>query len=300
MFGSTMLDVAIGLVFVYVVLSLFCTGVNELIARMFRWRASMLKQSIQNLLGGASAEDLTQKLLSHPLITGLSRQKGPDSLPRWVTSATLISALLQEVGLGGQPAEGGAGTGNLSDEIEKIENPTIRKMVSSLAISVGNDVKTLQAKLEQWFDDAMEQVSAWYKRRSEWVILVTAAVICVGLNIDTIEIGNALMRDSALRASVVAASEELAAQPLPDVPETVSKLKELHSEIHTLNLPIGWSQGAGDATNAQQAPPWWTKLAGFLLSIFAVSLGAPFWFDVLNKLLNLRRSKGGKTEQKKE
>jgi hypothetical protein len=39
---------------------------------------------------------------------------------------------------------------------------------------------------------------------------------------------------------------------------------------------------------------WWrgaeivSKLVGFLLTAFALSLGAPFWFDTLNKLINIR------------
>ena len=39
-----------------------------------------------------------------------------------------------------------------------------------------------------------------------------------------------------------------------------------------------------------------SKFAGILLTAFAISLGAPFWFDLLNKFMNLRAS--GKKEDK--
>ena len=33
---------------------------------------------------------------------------------------------------------------------------------------------------------------------------------------------------------------------------------------------------------------WWLKLLGLLITIGAISQGAPFWFDILNKVTNLR------------
>jgi hypothetical protein len=36
--------------------------------------------------------------------------------------------------------------------------------------------------------------------------------------------------------------------------------------------------------------PWYLKAAGLILTWVAVSLGAPFWFDMLNKLVNLRQT----------
>ena len=42
---------------------------------------------------------------------------------------------------------------------------------------------------------------------------------------------------------------------------------------------------------------WLRKVAGWLLTAFAVSLGAPFWFDLLNRFINLRVS--GKAPEEK-
>ena len=44
------------------------------------------------------------------------------------------------------------------------------------------------------------------------------------------------------------------------------------------------------------------KIVGILLTTIAVSLGAPFWFDMLNKLVNLRSTgvKPKKSEDKEK
>jgi hypothetical protein len=52
-------------------------------------------------------------------------------------------------------------------------------------------------------------------------------------------------------------------------------------------LPIGWSS-AEIPPNGASSWLWLTKVAGWLLTALALSLGAPFWFDLLNKLVNIR------------
>jgi hypothetical protein len=48
-------------------------------------------------------------------------------------------------------------------------------------------------------------------------------------------------------------------------------------------LPIGWSE-------FPKRDQWLTMALGWLITAFAVSLGAPFWFDLLNKFVNVRAS----------
>ncbi len=50
MFNSSVLDVAIGLIFVYLLLGLMCTTVNEWLAQLFKTRAATLKEGIRRLL----------------------------------------------------------------------------------------------------------------------------------------------------------------------------------------------------------------------------------------------------------
>ena len=51
------LDVAIGLFFIYLILSLLASGIQELIATVLEWRAKQLKEAIQIILGDNEAND---------------------------------------------------------------------------------------------------------------------------------------------------------------------------------------------------------------------------------------------------
>ena len=59
MFGSTVLEVGIGMILVYLMVSLVCTAANEALASVLGWRAKNLKEGIRNLLDGpARRKDL--------------------------------------------------------------------------------------------------------------------------------------------------------------------------------------------------------------------------------------------------
>ncbi len=47
---GTIVDTAIGLVLVYLILSLFCTTINEFVASLLRLRASTLRQAMDKLI----------------------------------------------------------------------------------------------------------------------------------------------------------------------------------------------------------------------------------------------------------
>ena len=82
MLNTTILDVAIGMTFIYLLMSLLCSAANELIELLLKKRATDLERGIRELLkpdstsGGA---DIVQKLYDHPLINGLFPGKYDDS-----------------------------------------------------------------------------------------------------------------------------------------------------------------------------------------------------------------------------
>ena len=80
----------------------------------------------------------------------------------------------------------------------------------------------------------------------------------------------------------------------PNSPEC--KLAQNKEEIKSLGLPIGWS--GGDQFNTwpgnhwKRPGGWWDQLQfhwlGWFITAIAISLGAPFWFDLLNKFIVVR------------
>jgi hypothetical protein len=65
------------------------------------------------------------------------------------------------------------------------------------------------------------------------------------------------------------------------------KLKTTQCQIASLGLPIGWGSETDPRLqwNAKELP---NHLLGWLLTALAISLGAPFWFDLLNKFIVIR------------
>ena len=88
------LDVALGLIFVYLLLSLICTTVNEWVAALMKHRSRTLEEGIRNLLNAqlaGGARKLSEQLYQHPLIKALSR---PGGLPTYIPSGTFSMALV--------------------------------------------------------------------------------------------------------------------------------------------------------------------------------------------------------------
>lgn len=116
MFGSDILDIAVGLIFVYLLASLIVSAATELIAGYLGWRANKLWDGIQNLIDSPNSEVLAKELYAHPLIKGMSplptkifallgplkpSSDGPSYIPPRAFSAALLSVIQK-----GQPAIG--------------------------------------------------------------------------------------------------------------------------------------------------------------------------------------------------
>ena len=170
------------------------------------------------------------------------------------------------------------------------------------------DLANVRKDIEGWFNSTMERVSGWYKRKMQWFILIISFVVCGLLNADSFMIANTLWRDDALRATVVAsAAQKVCKNSSPsDQNDQTKTIDELHAELQKLNLPIGWVKR--DNPKALKDDPgifpddvrsWVYKVIGIIFTSLAISQGAPFWFDVLNKFVNLR-GVGKKPEDEKE
>ncbi|MEL6391161.1 MAG: hypothetical protein AAFY36_03000 [Bacteroidota bacterium] len=73
---------------------------------------------------------------------------------------------------------------------------------------------------------------------------------------------------------------------------TVQQLNLIRDELELISSPLGlgWE---GIDVRSMSIMELITKLLGFILTALAISLGAPFWFDLLRKIVNIRGA-GGK------
>jgi len=163
----------------------------------------------------------------------------------------------------------------------------LRRALQALAGTAETNLEALRGKVERWFDDVMDRASGWYKRKAQWVLLAVALVVTGIANADAISLATSLWQSPSLRASVVqAASAYASAQAESGDEESLDELRHHLDDLANRGLPLGWG---GDRVLSSRDPgPWASKLAGLLLTALAASLGAPFWFDLVNKLINVR------------
>jgi hypothetical protein len=187
---------------------------------------------------------------------------------------------------------------DIRNSVANISNEQVKTTLAALIDDAEGDLKKARENVERWYDDAMDRVSGWYKKKTQLFILVWALAVTLSVNADTVLIANTLAHDATLRASLVAMAEVTAKEALPEnATQAMERIKQMSTETEKLGLPIGWSRKPNDTKSLPtDVGGWALKIIGLSLTAIAVSLGAPFWFDVLNKLINIR-SAGKKPER---
>ena len=300
MFGSTILEVAIGLVLVYLVLGLICMVVNEWIAQLLALRSKTLVAGIRHLLD----EGLTERLYAHPLVDGLAKRgrfdratrqpSRPSYIPSHLFSLTLVDVLAPA-----DPAKGPRTLTEVRSAIAALPDERVRQTLLPLLEDAGDDLAAARRAIERWFDEGMDRVSGQYKRRIQIVTIALALVLTSLANADSILLANELSRDEVLRAAIVRLAEETVEQgTFSATPEAApaetdrtdvdeARVERLVEQTAELELPIGWSD-PGVRPKGFDAAAWLGKVLGLLATTAAVSLGAPFWFDTLSKFVRVR------------
>lgn len=254
----------------------------------------------------------TGKLYNHPLIAGLTGRSWEDmrvdrmGRPSYIPSRTFALALLDTIA----PADA-AGPTKLKDVRQKLaekagsgteaENTAARALLPLLD-AAGDELKAARENVEQWFDDVRDRVSGWYKRRTQLIVIILALLVAGGLNVDTLTMFTAFSTDASLRTVVVHAAQQ-AAEKASNPQDVAASVEVAQSKLDTLRIPMGWKTKQGEECTRtkdqgmssaffKQVPcsfsEWVMKVVGLLLTAVALTLGAPFWFDALSKLVKLR------------
>jgi hypothetical protein len=186
-------------------------------------------------------------------------------------------------------------TRTLRDMIGDIQNTQLRRALLAFADEAGDDLDHLRAGVEAWFNSAMDRISGKYKRWSQVVILAISVAVTVGLNADTLAICTSLSQDQDTAKRLGDAAEDYVKkqaaggqQPPAEAVDPRTALKNSLEAVGNLGLPIGWNQNDPRTYPGSDGWGWARKVAGWLLTVLAISLGAPFWFDLLNKFMVVR------------
>jgi hypothetical protein len=342
MFGSPLLGMAIGLVLLFAITALLCSGITETVSNLLQMRAKYLltgmrtlldgpeqkepqqaslakKQSDQQLFQACRQQDgeavaavkavregtfvpgehkLTEALFATPqLETMLSRRVslrptgGPMRTPQYLSgrafARALVDLLVPAEPDGNPPVELKIETIRKTVEQLPRQLPVRRQLLLFLAAAEGK-VEAFELSVEQWYDEQMAKIGSWYKRWSRVVLGIVGLVVAVALNLDTFQAAHTLYVDTPVQQAVVASAD--AGVLCQDKPDAAARRQCATDELTTLQaagLPVGWPLSWPFA----DLPPglsWVLKVLGWGITAFAVSFGAPFWFEALSKLGSLR------------
>jgi hypothetical protein len=301
LFGSAVLDVAIGLIFVYLLLSILCTAANEWIAGLTKSRAVVLTKSISQLLDaqpmkdGETPSDFLTEFYEHPLIKGMMRG---GARPAYISARVFAKVVMDLATL---QKTGKLEFSGFERGVQNLPPGKVRRTLLTLIADADHDIDSVRTAIEGWFEDAMDRASGWYKRRTQiWTVLV-AIFVTVAANADTLQITRRLWSNPTLRTAVVEEAKSRAQEPRPtvsveypdpDAPDNpvVTRLDNSiisDQERSMLGQVLGWQTDPQDEPSSPWAR-WPQRVLGWLLTVLAASLGAPFWFDLLNKFMNVR------------
>lgn len=276
------LEVGIALILVFFLGGLICSAMNEFVAAAVALRARFLEKGIRHLLADDATADA---LYDRPMIRSLfCAKRKPSYIPSGAFATSVLDLLVPPDTAAADPQ---AARAQVATAIEQLPAGRYRESLASLWRSAEADVDRFRAGIETWFDNTMERVGGWYRRRVQWIVLFFAFAVAIGLNINTVVIVQRLWNDDVLRDAAVSRAGALAEEGdadgggEPSFDRALDDIEKGVADLNALDLPIGWAEGV----RPDSVP---TAAVGWLLSGLAFSFGAPFWFDLLSRVAPLR------------
>ena len=266
MFGSTVLEVAVGLTFCYASVALIVSTLQEALAAALRMRPRCLLEGVKSMLNDPNLTALAGAVYAHALVNPHARPGPVDPVsakakPAYIAPAHFAVALIDALqSIPGDYAQ-------LGRDIDAMADPQLKRALQGIYQRAGGDMQAFELAVSGWFDTAMERVSASYKKRAMMISLLLSLLLAVLFNIDSIHLFRSLWQHPALAAQITAAPASVDARSMQAL----------------WSLPIGW----------QSFPPRFNdafalNVAGWLLTASTAMFGAPFWFNLMKKTVEVR------------
>ncbi|MEQ9375260.1 MAG: hypothetical protein RIG68_08785 [Imperialibacter sp.] len=157
--------------------------------------------------------------------------------------------------------------------------------LKSLWFDAANDIEKFKVLIEKWYNEQMDRIIGWYKRKVTFLTFVLGLALAVCFKVDTIKIANQLSENEAMRAIFVDGATNFMAKHGETLDEEAFKQQKEYAEAVKAEI----EQYNAVLSNSAERWRWWA-IPGYLITAFAISLGGPFWFDLLNKLVKVRSS----------
>ena len=293
MFGSEILEIFIGLLLMFLLFSLIMTAARETLESVLKSRANILQKALGELLrpqgnadgngGGITAQEALKAFNQHPLIFALYpgdtvKTGWLTNAPSYIPSTAFVSAVLDLVNAG-----------------QKLPpDSAVAKAYQIFLQQSAENSEKAKVEMAAFYDSVMERAGGWFRRQTQWFIIIVGFFLALALNLNAVVIAKHLSVDQTVRESIVRLADNVGREQNLLSPEQLNKL---NTSVRATGLPIGW----GD-TAAPYMPKMLNHLGiegkgeisiielllGYLAFALAATLGAPFWFDMLSKFIAIR------------
>lgn len=312
MFGLETLDVLIGLATLYLIFGIACTAIVEAFMSWLNIRSNNLDAALKEFLAGELKQGVpfAAAFCNHPLTQTLSQG---DAKPSYIPPE--IVGRVVEALISGDPAS------TLEQSVDALpgtpQTNRIKGILEIFAKQAAGDITVFRKAIETHFDASMDRASGCVKRSSHSIGLIVSTALVIGANVDSIDIASSLASNPEARMKIVAiAQQQLDAVPPPvntvnspddtqqttgnngiekaltQTREAISIFNKNVADMSAAELKLGWKNYPNNGSE------WFTKIVGLLVSIAAISLGAPFWFDTLQRMMQVRTSGVSPREKK--
>jgi hypothetical protein len=296
MFNSSVLDVALGVVFAFLAVSLITSAVVEAINSIFKLRSRSLLSGVKALVNDPNFTGLAIALYRHAAVNprsgGASTAGGTDAplknTPAYIQPRQFANALLDITGLSAASATEAARapgpqavealTNALDTSLADATNPQIKQLLTDIVQLTRGDIEQVRTETAAWFDGAMDRVGGAFKRWTQLISFIIAFLLAGALNVDTINVATVLWAQPTVanHLQVLACADK-------DCPDMAKSAADVIAALDN-TLPIGWPPGR---LQTFEGYPW-AALLGWLVTAFATLFGAPFWFDMLQGFVRLK------------
>lgn len=261
---DAILEVAIGLVMTWLIISVATSQIQEFFAELFGFRTSFLKRQVREMFGGdeKTVEEFYDHALIRPLqittLFGVKRK--PAEIPGDIFAKAAVDVFFRIAKTNGKR--------------------TLLQAIDTLSPNVHPDAMEALGKLEEyrknvqeWFEATMNKASDVYRRNITVTAFVIGIILAYFFNIDSLYITNKLWTQPTLRQAIVAQAGNLNANDEAGLNNTIAK-------INALSLPVGWNEESYPKIQQE----WYLKFLGWFITGLAAAQGSPFWFDILRRI----------------
>jgi hypothetical protein len=303
------IDVLIGLAVVMLALSMAVTVMTQCVISVFNTRGGYLRRGLKDLLGLLSRElgrdqahAIATAVLKHPLVSATGKRLGSVVQREEFTKLLMHFATADATGLADgakdalKRALAANGVSAPEEKLKSIRAVALQLEASrpELSASLRQGLAILSeassdyvAKVNTWFDQTIDRVSQRFAANTRLITFAAGLVLAVVLQVDTVLLVNRLSADDKMREAFLAQGRAMqqaqAGQAAPAAPTDVSGIDRQYLSFLAEYGVISVPRWADWRERWRHVNPVGVLVTGLLLS-----LGAPFWYNALSRLLQLR------------